>query len=174
MVSMQIVKKFIIKEVKATIISNAPFQIILQNGLSELEEESSLILNSDTCTRYNIPMSLDLINRALICSFESYELPLRNDESLKRDVNIKDNYLRINSLEKNEIISSSLMMIPPSKHRKTLQTLKLSSFNSGDGIHLSPLPCPFYRMIIELNNKEYKICKALPPTSIFKVNFRLT
>ncbi len=173
---MQITKEFRIHEVKAARVSNAPFQIILEGNLFRREDESSLTLDTETCVRYNIPMSLDLVGRTLVCSFESRELPLKNDGHFEGLVDmelLENDNLAIHSLKRNEVISSSFGVIPPSKHSEVSRVLKLSSFGGGDGIHPSPLPCPFYRIILELTDEEYEACKVLPPTSVFKVNFHL-
>lgn len=152
--------------------TNAPFQIVLEGNSFRREEESSLTLDTDTCSRYNIPMSFDLVGRTLICSFESRELSFKDNNFV--DMNsLESDDLNISSLSKNESIWSSFGTISPSKHSKVSRTLTLSSFGGGDGIHPSPLPCPFYRVVLELTDEEYEACKVLPPNSIFKVNFRL-
>ena len=172
---MRITREFIIHKVEATRASSA-FQIVLEGNPFRREEESFLTFDKDTCARYNIPMSLNLVGRTLICSFESRELPLKNDEHFKGHVDmesLENDNLAIYSLKRSEVISPSLEMIPPSKHSKVLRTLKLSSFGGGDGIHPSPLPCPFYRIVLELSDEEYEECKALSPTSVIKASFRL-
>jgi len=170
-IKVQITKEFKIDEVKATRAINAPLQIVLSG-----EKKSFLTLNKDICTRFNIPMSLDLVDRTLVCSFESRELPLKNQRPFYGCVNMESfgsDDLKIDSLKKSKIMSPSFTMIPPSKHSEVSRTLELSSFGGGDGMHLSPLPCPFYQIVLELTDEEYKVCKILPPTSIFKVSFRL-
>ncbi|MEK7075083.1 MAG: hypothetical protein AAB968_04945, partial [Patescibacteria group bacterium] len=69
------------------------------------EEESSLTLDADICTRYNIPISLDLIGRTLACSFESRELPLQGDNNGNERVDMESlgsDDLQIKSLKKTE------------------------------------------------------------------------
>lgn len=148
-----------------------PFQVILLHNILKRDEESSLTLDADMCAWYNIPMSLDLIGRTLVCSFESRELHLHDDrvntESLTNDK------LQIQSLEKSETITSVFYTVPPSKYNQSSRILKLSSFGDGDGMHIHIMPCPFYRFIIELTDEEYEACKALPANSIFKVSFHL-
>ena len=173
---MQITKEFKIHEVKAARVSNAPFQIVLEGNPFRRERESSLTLDTDTCTRYNIPMSLELVGRTLICSFESRELPLKNDGHFKGHVDVESldsDTLAIHSLKRSEVVSPSFGMIPPAKHSEVSRTLELSSFGGGDGMHLSPLPCPYYRIVLELSDEEYEACKALSPTSVIKASFRL-
>ncbi len=170
---MQITEKLMICKIEATRSDSAPFKLTLENNRGE---ESSLLLDSNTCTRYKIPISLNLTGRTLVCSFESRELPLQNDghflflgQFTKEPPRNDD--LEIQSLNKEEIIKPTFMSIPPSKHIEILRTLKLSSFG-GEGIHFHTTPCPFYRFILELTEKEYNICKALPEATVFKVNFR--
>jgi hypothetical protein len=172
----QITKEFRIHEVKAARVSNAPFQIVLEGNPFRRNGESSLTLDADTCMRFSIPMSLDLVGRTLICSFESRELPLEANGHFKGHVDMKaldTDDLAIHSLHKNERVSPSFGMIPPSKHSEVSRTLELSSFGGGDGIHPSPMPCPFYRIVLELTEEEYEACKALPPTSVIRTSFRL-
>jgi len=169
---MKITKLLTIHEVKATRIRNTPFQIVLEGSNPfEQEKKSILTLDTDTCTRFNIPTSFDLVGQVLICSFESHEFPLKNN--LVSMESIKDNDLKICHLKRCEVVSPVMSVIPPFKHDKISRTLELLSFGGGDGIHFSPLPCPFYRIVLELSDEEYEECKALPPVSVFKVSFCL-
>ena len=173
---MQITKEFRIQEVKATRVSNAPFQLVLEGNPFRQNGESTLTFDTDTLARFGIAMSLDLVGRTLVCSFESRELPLESNGHLKGHVDIKavtSDDLAIHSLHKNERVSPSFGIIPPSKHSEVSRTLELSSFGGGDGIHPSPLPCPFYRFSLELTEEEYEACKVLSPVSVICANFRL-
>ncbi len=173
---MRITKEFRIHEVKATRVSNAPFQIVLEGDPFRRNGESSLTLDAETCKRFCIAMSLDLVGRTLICSFESRELPLETNEHFKGHVDmnaVTSDDLAIHSLHKNEHVSPSFGMIPPSKHSEVSRALQLSSFGGGDGIDPSPLPCPFYQISLELTEEEYEACKALPPASVIRATFRL-
>ncbi len=170
---MRITKEFRIQDVKTTRISNAPFQIMLDGNPFRREEKSSLKLDADTCARYHIPISLDLLGKTLICSFESHELPLKDNGCFKGLINmelLKNDDLMIHSLSKNETVSPHLEIIPPLKHYEISRTLKLLSFDGGAG---NPRPCPFYQIVLELSDEEYEACKALPATSVIRVNFRL-
>lgn len=173
---MQITKEFRIQEVKATRASNAPFQIVLEGNYLRRDEESSLTLDADTCARYNIPMSFDLVGRTLICSFWSRALPLRYDdyEDGRADTeSVNSDELQIQSLKRNETMAFIFYSVPPSKYNEVSRTLELASFGGGDGMHPHIMPCPFYRFIVELTDEEYEACKDLPANSIFKVNFNL-
>ena len=169
---MNITKEFRIHEVRAAKISNAPFQIVLESNPFRQNGRSYLTLNMDTCAHFDIPMSLEIVGRTLVCSFNSHELPLKANEHLWNHVDSND--LEIRSLQRNEQVSPSLGLIPPSKHIETSRTMELSSFGGGDGIHPSPLPCPFYRIILELTEEEYEECKTLPPASVFRLSFHLS
>lgn len=173
---MQITKPFKICEVKATDASNAPFQIILLHNALKREEESSLTFDTDTRVRYNIPLSFNLVGRTLICSFESRELSLRDDNHGNGRVDTESlgsDDLQIQSLKKNEVTLSIFYTIPPSKYNQVSQTLELSSFGGDDGMRVHIMPCPFYRFITELTDEEYEACKDLPVNSVFKVSFNL-
>ena len=174
---MQITKEFRIHEVKAAEISNAPFQIVLKgNPFKQEKDHSFLTLDENTCARYNVPMSLDLIGRTLVCSLESRELPLKDSGHLMGHVDMDSlgsDDLAIHSLKRSETVSPSFGTIPPSKHNEVSRTLELFSFGGGDGIHIHVTPCPFYRIVLELTDEEYEVCKALPPTSVIRVSFRL-
>ena len=172
---MQITKEFKIQEVKATRVSNAPFQIVLEGNPFRRNGESSLTLDTETCIRFGIAMSFDLVGRTLICSFESRDLSLETDGHFKDHVDMKavtSDDLTIHSLHRNECIRPSFGIISSSKHNEISRTLELSSFGGG-GIHPSPLPCPFYRISLELTEEEYKACKTLSTTSVIRASFRL-
>ena len=172
---MQITKEFRIHEVRAAR-GNASFQIVLEGDPFRRNGESSLTLDADTCARFGIPMSLDLVGHTLVCSFESRELPLETNGHFKGHVDMKSlgsDDLAIHSLHKSERVSPSFGMIPPSKHSEVSRTLELSSFGGGDGMHPSLLPCPFYRIVLELTEEEYEMCRALPATSVIRTSFQL-
>ena len=122
-------------------------------------------------------MSLDLVGRRIICSFESRELPLQKVGDWKRYVDMgsvgKDD-LVIKSLERNELVLEvSFGTALPPKHSEVSRTMNLSSFGEGDGMHPHVMPCPFYRFFLELTEEEYEGCKALSSLSVFKVSFQL-
>ena len=170
---MEITKELKIQGISGSTVFNAPFQIVLEGDSFRRNEESSLTLDLDTCAYYNIPISFELVGRTLVCSFKSRELPLKNDGYVDMK-SLKNDDLAIHSLKKSEeVVSPSFRMSLPSKNIEVLRTLELSSFGGGDGIHLSPLPCPFYRFVLDLTDEEFEECKALPPTSVFEASFRL-
>lgn len=124
---MKIVKELQIQEIRVTRASNAPFQIIFGG-------ESSLTVDAKTCARYQIPVSLDLVGRILICTFQSQEVSLLQEGDWKGFADFKtleDNDLRINSLSREEVVFTIFNMKPPTKYTKVVQTLKLSSFGGG-------------------------------------------
>lgn len=169
---MKLIKKFKIHEVRATSLT---FKIILGNEESS-SKESSIALDKNTCARFNIPMSLDLVGRTLICYFESRELPLEEDKYFKEQVDmdsVDSDDLEIQSLKRSEVVSLSLSILPSPKHVKVSRTLKLLSFNNGEGAHYHIPHRPFYEIFVELTEEEYWSCKSLPPTSVFKINLSL-
>lgn len=173
---MHITKGFRIQEVKAQWVTNAPFKIVLGQSI-QTEGESYLTLDTSTCTRLNIPMSLELVGRTLICFLESRELPRRDNGHFIGGVDMEslgNDDLVIHSLKRSEVVSPSFGMLVPSWHSKVSRILELSSIGAGDGIHPSPLRCPFYRIVLELSEGGYEACKVvLPSTTVFKVSFRL-
>ena len=170
---MRIMKEFVIQEVKATRSINVPFQIMLTDNPRRINQEdvSSLVLDANICTQYNIPIALNLIGRALMCSFENRELSLENDRINSKSLGNDD--LQIQSLKKNETESSIFYSVPPSKYTQVLRILELSSFGGGNDMHVHIMPCPFYRFIIEWTDEKYDAYKALPAHSVFKVHFGL-
>ena len=130
------------------------------------------MLGADTCARYNIPMSLDLVGRMLICSFKSRELPQNSNRGIDKRFLLSDDVM-ICLLKKTEAMIPYFAVIPPSKQSKVSRTLELSSFGGGAAMHFHIMPCPFYKIILELTDEEYEACKELPPTSVFKISFRL-
>ncbi len=169
---MKITKEFRVHEVRATKFKNVPFTIVLDDNALRHGSESSLTLNADTCARFGIPMSLDLVAHMLECSFESRQLLLEGGRAVKESLDGDD--LMINALhKKEERVLQIFYTIPPSTHNEIKRTLELESFGGGDGTHVTILPCPFYRIFLGLTEEEFEGCKALPPASIFRVNFRL-
>ncbi len=173
---MKITKEFQIQEARKSTCSNAPYQIVLAGNPFIKESMSTLTFDRDTCKRYSIPYSLDVAGRSLICSFESRQLPIKKTGHFAGRVELEsllDNDLFITSLMNNEQMSRSFGTIPPSKYTKASHLLKLNSFGDGDGIHPSPLPCPFYQITLELSESEFLACKELQPESVMRVDFHL-
>ena len=173
---MKLMRKFKIDEVKATGSDNAPFQVVLEGNPFRRNSKSILTFDADTLARFDIAMSLNLVGCTLICSFNSRNLPLESNGHFKGRVDMKgitSDDLMIHSLHKKENVQSLFYMIPPSKHNEVSRRLELLSFGGGDGIHPSPLPCPFYQIILELTEIEYEACKRLSSASVIQVSFRL-
>jgi hypothetical protein len=171
---MQILHELRIREVSATIVTNAPFRIECEGNPFSDENRSSLVLNRIICERYSIPMSVDIAGRILICLFESRELPLEKEGHFKDAVDqrsLGDDDLGIKSLERKEVISPMLGLIPPANSIEIYRILRLSSFGGDDMCQM--MPCPFYRFTLELTEDEYETCKALAPSSKFEVSFCL-
>jgi hypothetical protein len=172
---MQIMKEYRIGEFSISRSDNAPFRIELDRTSWDVKEKSSLSLDRATCKRYKIPLTLDLVGRTMICSFESKELPLLEGE-WKGHVDylsVRNDDLQIQSIEKKEAIRPMFNRIPPSKSNTAVCIMKLSSFGGGDGMHFHILPCPFYEITLELTEDEYEACRALSPTAVFRIHFAL-
>ncbi len=173
---MNIVKELRIEEVKATRASNAPYQIILQGSrFGKGQEEPCLTLDKTTCDKYHIPIALDLVGKILICTFQSHELPIKQEKEWKGYVDLRsaaDDHLQIKMLKRVETSYPLFNQAPPMKYEKSVLTLELSSFGEGDGMHFHVLPCPFYH-VLELTEAEYEVCKLLPVNSVFIVSFKL-
>ncbi|MBI3589046.1 MAG: hypothetical protein HY093_01350 [Candidatus Liptonbacteria bacterium] len=168
---MQITKELTIQEVRGKNVSNVPYQILLAGDPLRHNEQSSLTLDKRTWDKPGINWTINAAGYKLACSFESREIPLKDNRLDTSSLESDD--LMIKSLEKTESLSLIRNMIPPAKHAYVSRTLELSSFGGGDGIHPTPTPCPFYRFTLELTEEEYEACKALPATSVLKVSFRL-
>jgi len=168
----QITKEFQIIEVKAALVSNAPYQVVLEGNQLSWGKKSFLTLDAETLKRYDILMSLNLVGRILVCSFENRELPLKETGHFKGSVDMdskSDNDLKIQSIRKNEAVLPSFLTM--SKHEQVLRIAELESFRGGGRDNPSPLP--YYYLVLELTNEEYEACKALPVNSALKVSFRL-
>jgi len=173
-------KKFKIDKVGANAIRNKPFVIVLEGDPYKRYGESSLIIDAETCKRFGIPMSFDLVGCTLICWFESRELPLKFTGSSKKGCvdtdTLTDDDLAICSLRKIERVSTEYRMMPPAKHIDIWHTLELSSGGELYPVTIRGLEetsCPFYHITLELTEKEYQTCKALPPTSVIRVGFSI-
>lgn len=167
---MYITKEFRINEVRATSVYNAQYKIILVDDLirqCKKEECSSLTLDTNACTRLTIPISLDLVGRTLVYSFECHKLRLKKGHIDDTALDADD--LVIESVEKSETIVLSYEHIPPVKKDSILRTLELSTFHRGRGC----IPCPFYHFFLDLTEKEYQVCKDLPPNTAFRASFYL-
>ena len=165
---MQITKEFRIGEVKATRASNAPFTLVLESA--KQGKESFLTFDAKTCAQYNIPMSFDLIERTLICSFESHDIPLVEKRVWGQ---LKSDDLIIQALEKTETVYPMFAAVPPLLWSETSRTLKLATYGSSDGFHFHILPCPFYKIFVEITEEEHEACRQLPPATAFRVHFQL-
>ncbi|MBI5732403.1 hypothetical protein HY967_00380 [Candidatus Jorgensenbacteria bacterium] len=170
---MELVKELGISEFTGTRATNAPYKMVLED-LSSYRHDDDSILNLDveTIVRHSLQMSFALIGRIVVCTFTAKELPLEENgtPSLQK---LTDDDLLIESLNKNEHQSPQIHWIPPSHHKEMNMILKLKSPGGGDGIHPSPLPCPFYRLTLNLIEEEYETCKNLPPQTVFSVGFKL-
>ncbi len=165
-------KKLIIYEVKATRSSIAPFQIVLEGNPLGQEGKSFFMVDKDTCSRFGIPMSLNLVGRTLVFYFENRELPLQTDGCFKGHMNaelLNADDLMIHSLYKKESTSFLYNTRPQSKHIKVSRVLELVSFGGGEGF----LPCPFYQIAVELTEEEYEECIVLSPISVIRVSLLL-
>ena len=119
-------------------------------------------------------MSLDLVERILVCSFESHRIPVENKESRKKRVSkysLSDDDLEIKLLERREEMMPLFYTIPSSKKSSISQTLELRTPCRGD--RLSFVPCPFYHFFLDLTDKEYRTCKALSGNTVFRASFSL-
>ncbi|GEM_PF-3392727 len=169
---MQITKEFRICEVKAARVSNAPYEIILENeNLFARESKSSLTLDTDACDRNSIRMSFDLVGRTLICSFESRKLKVKADEPFRWDRKLSDEDLHMKSLERKEETLLLTYTVPPSKNSIISQKLELKTLLGGG--RLSPMPCPFYHFFLDLTDKEYRTVKTLSASTVFRASFSL-
>lgn len=167
---MVITKELMIQEVKAARISNAPYEIVLESArLFEREKRSSLTFDANACARHGIPMSLDLVGRTLICSFESRKLRTKNESFMSRRLLEQD--LCMESLVREEETSLLSYTVPPSKKLVISQTLELKTYACGG--RYSTLPCPLYHFFLDLTDKEYRTCKALSATTVFRPSFSL-
>ena len=155
---MEITKKLKITEVKATNISNAPFQIISHNPIDGDEKDSSLMIDEETFVKYKIPREFGLVGKVLTCLFVSRESKERFSDR---------NSLEIKSIEKKEITSLLPHAIPASKAEKV--TIKLILSTQGGYGRFSAILCPFFKFSLDLTEEEYVLCKNLSPETEFEL-----
>ena len=70
---MRLEKEFKIVKVSSQNVSNAPFEIVLENDEVDFKKKNQIVLVMDkkTCETYSIPMSLGIVGRKIICVAES-------------------------------------------------------------------------------------------------------
>lgn len=169
---MKIVKELKISSVSGTLISNAPYKFTLSDPQLQWteEKESSMSVDADTCARHSVSPSLDLVGRTLVCSFESHELPLKDEKYVNWGV-VGDDNVPVKSLEMKEKVTVAYFQLPPGKNTSVSHILELMTH--ADGGRYTLLPCPFYRFFLDLTNEEYEECKALPAYTAFRASFSL-
>lgn len=165
---MLLIKKFRIQEIRATNVSIAPFTFIL-NDAQQPANESFLVMNVEIGNRYHIPMSLDIIGRELVCSFQNREALQDFAGGPNEFITVSDEDLKIVALTSRETANLNWGLLPIAPKFETERTFELVSFGDENGIRL----CPFYRFKFSLTRSEYQSCKKLPPNSIFKASFHL-
>ncbi len=176
---MRLTREYRIREITASGISNAPFRIELSGSLIGRRGEGPfLTLDQSSCDRFGITKSLNLLGRTLQCVMESHELPLKGGVGpLVRFVDTtaisKDDLLIRVLREIEDVLPNDFRSSPSMKRIEVSRILELSSFESGDAFHPHPKTCPFYHLSLALTKDEYDACKALSPTSVFRVEFHL-
>ena len=173
---LQITKEFTIREVRAALVQNAPFRLVLANGRQRPDSESTLSLNAETLSRLKIPHSLEVLGRKLIGTFTAIEAPTYDEGVLRGYIDTRKCHpddMGICSLEKRESERPQWVSLPPSKQYESSYRLKLSTFTGADGFHPHPLPCPMYNLELALTPDEYAKCTLLPANSIIRAAFSL-
>lgn len=174
---MELTKKFVICKVEASDTTNAPFQLELRPPGSfpwKDAEKSLFSLNTETCERYNLPQSIELVGQTIVCSFETHELVIKESGPFVRkhdEENLDHDILIIYELKKSEVISMSHKAPPQQKHTHVSRTLQLSTLSRGGT--LRAMPRPFYEIYVELTEEEYEACKQLSQETVMKMSFHL-
>lgn len=153
-------EKYRITEIKATWIQNAPYRLTLRDPeepLAEGEEESTVTLDAQTANKFDIPLSLGLVNnKATVCLVSKRSA---------RDM-MGPNDLVIRSLKKEEVTTLPFTYRP---HQlvETRRVVELRTPQGGGTLSL--VPCPLYRFKIRLTEEEYEAFKNLPPRTVFEL-----
>ena len=133
---------------------------------SREEEVSSLILNKNTARRYGIPYSLDAFGKKIVCTLTSCPYPLTEQ--------VEDNILMLKEIHGERSSGYHQATFPQLFQRETEEwyTLKLVTPGRKGMQHRFP-PRPFYELMLELTEKEYKRHKKLPQDSLFAIELGL-
>lgn len=160
-----------IDEVKAQNVRNAPYKMVLDGGgIGRMKSE--IALDDETFGRFDIKPSLDLNRHVMSCVFESRDVPLEKDGRFNFAAMGKED-LRIKELVCKNTSSPFLNGAPPSKHETDELWLTLESFGVDEGRVARPLPCPYYRFVLPLTDRQYDACRKLHDASVFSVRMKL-
>ena len=161
---MQIARKLQVLEIKASLFRNEPFKVILKGQSFSDAYFSTVVFDQATCKRFNIPMTTELVGKFLLCSFESREISQINKASELKAA-LKPDDLTIEAVERKEITTYPLLILPLNK----LETVSFKLKLSGGAVD----NCPCYRFVLELNETEYAAVKAFPPGTVFSMKVQI-
>lgn len=175
---MKITKEFWIDELSLRARSNIPYLLELSNVDDSPAniDPSELRFDEEILKQWGIADYLDLVGKKLRCTFESWELGLIDEGHHKDSIDwssVGSQDLSIGGVKREDETTFMRYAIPPMTFNRVLHLLRLQSFGGGDGIHPSPLPCPFYTFNVKLTEDEYDECALLTPTSVMKVSFEV-
>lgn len=173
---MELVKTYRINLVHGTNFCNSPYKFQLESTGDLFPGE--LVMDRETCTRYGIVPSLELVGRRIQCTLRPRPLK-RTSHGLKRsectfpdkqDVSADD--MLLGDIRRDEVWSQCYYIGSPHDvlHLKVTYSLHAYSNDGGDG---TPLNCPRYKLAIELTEEEFKECTKFSPGTVLGVSFAL-
>lgn len=154
---MKLNKELVIEKLEFTNFVNAPCKIFARSDNLE-----STFIVKDNFTK-------DVIGKKILLTLESKEFKgfgENNVRSFEKDI------VLIGSIRREEKTNFTLSYFRDSdKFSETKMILTLQSPSTADGIHPSPMPCPYYEISLQLTEDEYSEVCELPANAVMKLSF---
>ena len=136
----------------------------------KLENFSELTFDKETLQKYKINPSKNLKGKTLSVTLNSRKVKEGNARTLtnitKDDVVIK-NVNKIDRQSRGGIPIRNLSCV----YNKLIYSAYFETFYSGGGVY--ELPIPFYKLNLELDEKEYNQLRKLPSSSVMKFSCKV-
>ena len=146
-------RKFVVAEVRATVLVNAPFILTLHPTWGVSQETSCATLGKSN-RLFIGEITPGLLGKEIEITFrEELNLPERAPELL-----IVKSLTRTESVAFRKVFGES---------RETVERLLVLETEVTTGAHPTPTPCPYYKFRMELREEEYKAIKQLPSGTVF-------
>lgn len=170
---MQIVKSYYVQRLEVQRAGNRPYRLILLEPDSRSRVESQVTFDDRARERHGIPLAFEVAGATLECRFEAVVPVVRATPGLE-------------TLEKFLSDPDILCMQGVYSHTETRaaysgdgldswtrREIKLETYTGFDGIHPTPLPCPYYELTVPLSDDEYLACMRLAKRTVFRATFKI-